>query len=57
MPIPEQSFHGNAGPDLNGIASRLSEGEIRLRIVNPKIVNPDTIIPAFSLFGFLTPPC
>lgn len=47
MPIPEQAFHGLLGPELNGIASRLSEGEIRLRIVNPKIVNPDTIMPAF----------
>jgi sulfur-oxidizing protein SoxX len=47
LPIPEQPFHGNAGPDLNGVADRLSEGEIRLRIVNPKIVNPDTFMPAF----------
>jgi sulfur-oxidizing protein SoxX len=47
MPIPEQPYHGKIGPELNGVASRLSEGEIRLRIVNPKIANPDTIMPAF----------
>lgn len=47
MPIPEQTFHGEVGPDLNGAASRLLEGEIRLQIVNSKIVNPDTIMPAF----------
>ena len=47
MPIPEQPFHGNAGPNLNGVASRLTEGEIRLRIVDPKVVNPDTFMPAF----------
>ena len=47
MPISEQPFHGNAGPDLNGVAGRLTEGEIRLKIVNPKIVNPDTFMPAF----------
>ena len=47
MPIPEQPFHGNAGPDLNGVASRLSVGEVRLRLVDPKIVNPDTFMPAF----------
>ncbi|NQU61631.1 MAG: sulfur oxidation c-type cytochrome SoxX [Rhodospirillales bacterium] len=47
MPIPEQSFHGLVGPELKGVAGRLSEGEIRLRIVNSKIVNPDTIMPAF----------
>jgi sulfur-oxidizing protein SoxX len=47
MPIPEQQFHGLIGPDLKGVASRLSEGEIRLRVVDPKRVNPDTIMPAF----------
>jgi len=47
MPIPEQQFHGDVGPDLAGVGDRLSEGEIRLRIVNPKIVNAETIMPAF----------
>ncbi len=47
LPIPEQSFHGETGPDLNGVASRYSEGELRLRIVNPKVINPDTFMPAF----------
>ena len=47
MPISEQSFHGNIGPELNGIASRYSEGELRLRVVDPKVANPDTIMPAF----------
>ena len=45
--MPEQPYHGEVGPDLNGIASRLSEGEIRLRIVNPKYANPGSIMPAF----------
>lgn len=47
LPVPEQPYHGQVGPDLAGVASRLSEGEIRLRIVNPKYANPDTIMPAF----------
>jgi sulfur-oxidizing protein SoxX len=47
LPTPEQPYHGEVGPDLNGVGSRLSEGEIRLRIVNPKYSNPDTIMPAF----------
>ncbi len=47
MPIPEQTFHGEVGPDLNGVGDRYSPGELRLRIVDPKIVNPDTIMPAF----------
>ena len=47
MPIPEQAFHGKIGPTLMNIASRMSEGEMRLRIVDPKVINPDTIMPAF----------
>lgn len=47
MPIPEQPFHGNIGPDLSGVASRYSEGEIRLRIVDAKALNEDTFMPAF----------
>jgi sulfur-oxidizing protein SoxX len=47
LPIPEQPFHGEVGPDLSGVGGNLSAGAIRLRIVNPKVVNPDTIMPAF----------
>ncbi len=47
MPIPEEQFHGQIGPSLYGVANRLSEGQIRLRVVNPKLANPDTIMPAF----------
>lgn len=47
LPIPEQSFHGEIGPDLNGVASRYEAGELRLRVVDAKIVNPDTIMPAY----------
>jgi sulfur-oxidizing protein SoxX len=46
-PIPEEQFHGDVAPDLTGVADRMTEGEIRLRIVNPKIVNPDTPMMAF----------
>ena len=47
MPIPEQSFHGEIGPDLNGVASRYDAGELRLRLVDPKVVNPGTIMPSY----------
>jgi len=47
MPIPEQLFHGTIGPDLNGVGSRYTEAEIRLRVVDPKVVNEDTIMPSF----------
>ena len=47
MPIPDQQFHGEVGPDLSEVASIYSEGELRLRVVDPKVLNPDTIMPAF----------
>lgn len=47
MPIPEQPYHGRVGPDLAGVGSRYDIGELRLRVVNPKYANPDTIMPAF----------
>jgi sulfur-oxidizing protein SoxX len=47
MPIPEQSFHGDLGPDLAGVASRYSAGELRLRLVDATVINEKTIMPAF----------
>ncbi|MBY8977275.1 c-type cytochrome [Rhodobacteraceae bacterium NNCM2] len=38
-------------PSLTGIASRLSEGEIRLWIVAPKVLNPESEMPGFYLAG------
>jgi L-cysteine S-thiosulfotransferase len=45
-PIPEERFQGNLAPDLRS-AARLSEGEIRQRIVDPRRANPDSIMPAY----------
>lgn len=47
MPIPEEQFHGETGPDLHGVGSRYEAGELRLRVVNSKVINPDTMMPAF----------
>jgi len=46
-PFPEERFQGTIGPDLNGVGARLSEGQIRLRIVEPSRVNPESIMPAY----------
>jgi sulfur-oxidizing protein SoxX len=46
-PFPEERFQGTLAPDLTGIGSRLSEGQIRLRIVDPGRFNPSTIMPAY----------
>lgn len=47
MPIPKQLFHGLVGPTLVGIGSRYKAGELRLRVVDPKQINPDSIMPSF----------
>lgn len=47
MPIPEEADHGDVGPPLNEVASRLQPAEMRLRIVDPKLLNPDTPMPSF----------
>jgi sulfur-oxidizing protein SoxX len=45
-PFPEERFQGNLAPDLRN-AARLSEGQIRQRLVDPTRVNPDSIMPAY----------
>jgi sulfur-oxidizing protein SoxX len=47
MPIPDEPDPGNIGPDLAGVADRYTEAELRLRVVDPKVVSPDTIMPAY----------
>ena len=46
-PLPEEKFQGTIGPDLKGSGSRYSEGELRLRIVDSRRLNPDTIMPSY----------
>ena len=46
-PFPEEKFQGNLAPDLDGVALRLSEGQLRLRVVDPTRLNADTIMPAY----------
>ena len=45
-PFPEERFQGNIAPDLRS-AARLTEGQIRLRLVDPARANPETIMPAY----------
>lgn len=47
IPIPEESFHGTVGPLLHGIASRMTEGQIRLRVADETKIIPTTIMPGF----------
>jgi sulfur-oxidizing protein SoxX len=45
-PFPEERFQGNLAPDLRSSA-RLTEGQIRARIVDPRKSNPESIMPAY----------
>ena len=56
MPIPEKQFHGETAPSLYGVGNRLSEGELRLQLVNSKVTNEDTMMPSFyRTHGFNRP--
>jgi sulfur-oxidizing protein SoxX len=55
MPIPELSSDafGNIGPSLAGIGSRLGAPALRQRIVDPRVLSPDTVMPPyFATTGF-----
>ena len=47
MPIEGEPDPGNIGPALHGVASRYTAGELRLRLVDPKRLNPETVMPSY----------
>ena len=47
-PIPEERFQGNLAPPLNGVGARLSEEQIRQRLLDPARDNPATIMPSYA---------
>jgi sulfur-oxidizing protein SoxX len=53
-PFPEERFQGDLAPDLTGVGSRLSAGQLRLRIVDSGRVNAATIMPAYHKVEGLT---
>ena len=46
-PIPEERFQGDLAPNLAGVGARYSEAQLRLRVVDPRRVNPASVMPAF----------
>ncbi len=48
-PFPAPHLQGNVGPPLDGVGARLTEGQIRLRLVDARLVNPDTVMPPYHV--------
>ena len=46
-PVPEERFQGDLAPNLSGAGQRWSAAQLRLRLVNPRHFNPDSIMPAY----------
>jgi sulfur-oxidizing protein SoxX len=47
VPDAGTRFMGNLGPPLAGVATRLSEAQLRLRIVDSLRLNPETVMPSY----------
>ena len=45
--LAEFPFHGNVGPELDGVGDRWSEAELRGIVANAKEMFPETIMPSF----------
>jgi sulfur-oxidizing protein SoxX len=46
-PFPEERFQGDLAPDLAGAGARWSEAQLRLRLVSPRHLNTETIMPSY----------
>jgi len=46
-PFPEEALQGTLAPDLSGAGARLTAGQLRLRLVDSRRLNPATIMPSY----------
>ncbi len=46
-PFPEERSQGNLASDLSGVGSRWTAAQLRLRLVDARRLNPDTIMPSY----------
>ena len=47
-PFPEERFQGSLAPDLGGAGARWSTGQLRLRIVDGRRLNAQSLMPAYN---------
>jgi sulfur-oxidizing protein SoxX len=53
-PIPEERFQGDIAPDLRGVGGRWSTGQLRLRLADPRRLDPASVMPAYYRTDGLT---
>ena len=53
-PFPEEPLQGTLAPDLAGAGARLTAGQLRLRLVDSRRLNPATIMPSYYRVDHLT---
>lgn len=46
-PFPEERFQGTLAPSLAGAGARWNAGQLRLRIADPRRLNPATLMPSY----------
>jgi len=46
-PFPEERFQGDLSTDLAGAGARWTPGQLRLRVVDARRLNPDSVMPAY----------
>ena len=46
-PFPEEKLQGDLAPDLAGTGARWTVGQLRLRMVDARRLNPESIMPAY----------
>jgi sulfur-oxidizing protein SoxX len=46
-PFSEEPLQGNLAPSLEGAGSRWNEDQLRLRLMDNKRINPESIMPAY----------
>jgi sulfur-oxidizing protein SoxX len=54
LPLKDEPFQGEIGPALTRVGARLSEGQIRLRLIDESLINPQTLMPPYYRTANLT---
>lgn len=53
-PFPAPHLQGTIGPRLDGVGGRLTDDQLRQRLIDPRRFNPDTVMPAYGPADGLT---